>query len=316
MSDLSNALAAFTFFLGISEPSWLNFLQVPSFINRRRFERLKKVFPRAAAPWGLDSGGFTEITMFGGWRLTARDYIALVRFLRDEVGNLAFAICQDWPVTVSINRITQLSIRVHQSKTLYSYIELSELAPDLNIIPVLVGHHPHDFFEHANSYFNCAVDLEKLPLVAIGGLATRQHLPEVADLMAYFARCNIRLHGLGFKRTSLARCAQHLASADSQSWSQEARLEALDGTRRPTPGCAHTAHCGNCLHKALEYREEILGALPRSLEFGKQSGLFSIAREPHYLNMYQTHSIARHLAVPTREREAMFARRLALPKAA
>lgn len=41
---------------------------------------------------GLDSGGYTEIELFGGWRTPARDYIALVRFLRDEVGNLALSL--------------------------------------------------------------------------------------------------------------------------------------------------------------------------------------------------------------------------------
>ena len=82
------ALSSFVFYLGIGAPSWLNFLDVPAFINRRRFERLRRKFPRARTRWGLDSGGYTELELFGGWRLPARDYIALVRFLRDEVGNL------------------------------------------------------------------------------------------------------------------------------------------------------------------------------------------------------------------------------------
>jgi hypothetical protein len=190
--------------------------------------------------------------------MPASDYIALVRFLRDEVGNLDFALTQDWPVTTVTNRITGLSIKAHQSKTLYSYIELIETAPDVNWVPVLVGWDPHDFIEMASSCYSCAVNLEKLPLVALGGLATRQHLPEVAQLVAYFRRGGFRLHGLGFKRSGLSMCAHMLASADSQNWSQEARLEAKDGTRRPTPNCSHTTHCGNCLHKALEYRDEII----------------------------------------------------------
>lgn len=94
---------------------------------------------------GLDSGGYTEIELFGGWRMPARDYVALVRFLRDEVGNLDFALVQDWPVTVVTNRITGLSIKAHQARTLYSYIELVEMAPDVNWVPVLTGWDPHDF---------------------------------------------------------------------------------------------------------------------------------------------------------------------------
>jgi hypothetical protein len=68
------ALSSIIFYLGISSPSWLNFLDVPAFINRRRFERLKRKFPRARTRWVLDSGGYTEIELFGGWRMPARDF--------------------------------------------------------------------------------------------------------------------------------------------------------------------------------------------------------------------------------------------------
>ncbi|MFL6284546.1 MAG: hypothetical protein ACJ74Q_15480 [Pyrinomonadaceae bacterium] len=318
MTDAASALAAFCFYLGIAEPSWLNFLTVPAFINRRRFQKLKRKFPRAVSRWGLDSGGYTEIEMFGEWRMSAREYIALVRFLREVVGNLDFALAMDWPVTLVTNKITRLSIKAHQARTLVSYVELVDLAPDLEAIftPVLVGYEPHDFIEMASSYYSVGVDLEKLPRVALGGLASRQHLPEVADLVSYFARCKIPIHGLGFKKAGLSMCASKLASADSQSWSQEARLEALDGTRRPTPSCAHTTHCGNCLHRAIEYRDEILNVLPRSIDYDSQAGLFSVTSEPHYLDLYQGWGLARDRAVPLSGREAAFAKRLGLAKAA
>src|SRR5215211_9300939 len=116
------ALSSFIFYLGISSPSWLNFLDVPAFINRRRFERLKRKFPRARTRWALDSGGFTEIEMYGEWRMTAREYVAFVRFLRDVVGNLAFAIARDWPVTLITNRRTGLGVKAHQARTLVSYV--------------------------------------------------------------------------------------------------------------------------------------------------------------------------------------------------
>jgi hypothetical protein len=312
------ALSSFIFYLGISAPSWLNFLGVPAFINRRRFERLKRKFPRALAPWALDSGGFTEIEMYGEWRMTAREYIAFVRFLRDVVGNLAFAIARDWPVTLATNRRTGLGVKAHQARTLVSYVELVDLAPDLADLftPVLVGYDPHDFIEHASAYYSCAVDLERLPRVALGGLATRQHLPEVAQLVAYFHRCGFKLHGLGFKKTGLSMIAHKLASADSQSWSQEARLEARDGRRARTPACSHTVSCANCLHRAAEYRDEILSALPRSLSFDDQAELFSVADEPHYLELYQGWGRARDRAIPPAVREADFSRRLGLTRAA
>lgn len=48
-------------------------------------------------------------------------------------------------------------------------------------------------------------------------------------------------------------------------------------------------------------------ALPRSHGFGKQSGLFSISSEPHYLELYQTWGRCRDRAVPRPVRERLLA---------
>ena len=51
--------------------------------------------------------------------------------------------------------------------------------------------------------------------------------------------------------------------------------------------------------------------LPRSRVFGKQSGLFSISSEPHYLELYQTWGSCRDRAVPRPIRERLLAARIA-----
>jgi hypothetical protein len=65
-----------TFFLGTHQPNWLT-LGVPLFVSDRRLRRYRTL-PRAAAPWALDSGGFTELSQYGTWDTgpTAAAYIA------------------------------------------------------------------------------------------------------------------------------------------------------------------------------------------------------------------------------------------------
>jgi hypothetical protein len=50
--------------------------------------------PRRAG--ALDSGGFTELRLHGGWRTTAAEYVTVVRRYRDQIGCLEWAAPQDW----------------------------------------------------------------------------------------------------------------------------------------------------------------------------------------------------------------------------
>jgi hypothetical protein len=58
-----------TFFLGTHMPHWLGLLDIPLFVSHRRLGRLKTL-PRALGPWALDSGGFSELALFGESRST------------------------------------------------------------------------------------------------------------------------------------------------------------------------------------------------------------------------------------------------------
>lgn len=51
------------FYLGTSEVRWLGQANVPLFISHRRLAP-RKSFPRALTGWALDSGGFTELSMY------------------------------------------------------------------------------------------------------------------------------------------------------------------------------------------------------------------------------------------------------------
>ena len=67
-------------YIGSHEPSWLGRAGIPLFISHRRLARLKRTLPTAIAPWALDSGGFSELALFGGWKTTALEYVCRFSF--------------------------------------------------------------------------------------------------------------------------------------------------------------------------------------------------------------------------------------------
>jgi hypothetical protein len=74
-----------TFWLGTHRPNWLGLTDVPLFVSRRTLAP-RRTFPRARGVWALDSGGFSELSLFGEWQTSPRQYVAEVRRFRDELG--------------------------------------------------------------------------------------------------------------------------------------------------------------------------------------------------------------------------------------
>ena len=83
------------FMLGAHHPSWLRTARVPLFVSRRTLSKLKKL-PRAAAPWGQDSGGFIELQLHGEWTVSAAQYVTETRRNVAEIGQMLFAAPRDW----------------------------------------------------------------------------------------------------------------------------------------------------------------------------------------------------------------------------
>ena len=76
------------------QPNFLATAGVRLFVSHRRLAA-RKTLPPAAAGWALDSGGFSELSLYGDRRTTARDYNAAVRRYDDEMGKLEWAAFQD-----------------------------------------------------------------------------------------------------------------------------------------------------------------------------------------------------------------------------
>lgn len=246
------------FYLGTHEVSWLTRTNMPLFVSHRRLARQKSlptpVAPWEAAPWALDSGGFSELSLFGGWRTTPATYAAAAARYQAVIGNMAWAAIQDWMCEPFMLERTGLTVAEHQARTIQSYLELRELAPSVPWAPVLQGYELADYHRHVAAYAAAGIDLDAAPVVGVGSVCRRQGTDEVAEVIGSLAALGLRLHGFGIKTLGLARVAHLLASADSMAWSLDARRP---NRTHDVEGCTH-ATCANCLYYAATWRASVL----------------------------------------------------------
>lgn len=239
------------FYLGSHRSNWLERLDVPLFVSHRQL-RDRTRLPRARNEWALDSGGFTELNLLGRWETTEAEYVAAVQRYSDEIGSLAWAAPMDWMCEPFVLGRTGLSVREHQERTIENFLRLKELAPALPFVPVLQGWELEDYYRCLSMYERAGIDLTQEPLVGIGTVCRRQATDEIGRIVGGVAQQGIRLHGFGVKTRGLEKYAWALESADSMSWSYQARRN------QPLPGCSHKS-CANCSLYALAWREAVLG---------------------------------------------------------
>jgi hypothetical protein len=204
----------------------------------------------------LDSGGFSELSLYGGWTVSPRDYVAEVRRYADEVGRMEWAAPQDWMCEPAMLAKTGLSVADHQRLTVENLLELRSLAPDLPIIPVLQGWRLADYLRCVDLYAAAGVDLPSEPIVGVGSVCRRQSTTEIEDIVLSLTRLGVNCHGFGVKTKGFRGYAHLLTSADSLAWSTNARMNP------PLSECSHgkegTGSCASCPRWALRWRERAL----------------------------------------------------------
>lgn len=242
------------FWLGTHKPGWLTQTTVGLMVSRRRLAE-RMTLPRASAPWVLDSGGFTELSLHGEWTVSARQYVRDVRLYRQEIGSLAWAAPQDWMCEPSMIAKTGLSIQEHQRRTVANYLELRSLDPGALWTPVVQGWELDDYRRCIDMYDSAGVDLRALPVVGIGSVCRRQSTPDIVRILASLHDLGLtRLHGFGVKTLGLRQAGELFASADSLAWSFRARSRKIR-----LDGHSHQ-NCANCLTYALAWRDGVLQA--------------------------------------------------------
>lgn len=244
------------FYLGTHQVDWLwreDFAEVPLFVSFRRL-RGRPRLRRALAPWAMDSGGFTELSMHGRWQTTAAEYVAEVRRIVALTGMPEFIAPQDWMCEEVILEKTGLDVAEHQYRTVMNFLELRRLAPELPFAPVLQGFTHREYLECAEAYIAMGVDLEHEPVIGVGTMCRRQGTQEAEVIMRSLSGLGLKVHAFGAKTTGLRRYAPVLTSSDSLAWSFNARRHP------PLPGCTHK-NCNSCPKWALRWRERLLAGL-------------------------------------------------------
>lgn len=220
----------------------------------------RKTLKPAHTEWSLDSGGFSELSLYGRWVTTADQYIAQVRRYRDEIGGLQWAapqdaMCEPWMLEKSKAWLGG-TVEAHQRWTVDNWATLKDKAADLNFVPVLQGWEKDDYLRHVEMYDDAGIDLTTFPVVGLGSVCRRQATNEIAEIVEMLHGLDLRLHGFGVKTNGLKKYGHLLASADSFAWS-------FGGRRQyPCPVSANV-HCANCLHYAVDWRDKVLAGFGR-----------------------------------------------------
>ncbi len=258
------------FYLGTHRPNWLACVDVPLMVSRNTLGKYRTC-PRARTSWVLDSGGFTELSLHGGWRIDAKTYAGEVARYRDEVGHLDWAAPQDWMCEPFMLAKTGKTVAEHQALTVGNYLDLR--AEGAEVIPVLQGHTLADYEHCADLYDRAGVRLESEVTVGLGSVCRRQDTNEIGEVVVAMLARGIRCHGFGCKEGAIRRYGDMLASADSLAWS-------YGGRRRGT--CSHNkSGCANCLHWALDWRSDVLAApAGGTVQMAMPLGVSPIARLP------------------------------------
>ncbi len=248
------------FYLGTHMVTFFRQTDVPLFVSRRVLFK-RRTFPRCVSRWALDSGGFSELSLYGAWRTTPSQYIQEINRFQDEIGNLDWASQQDYMCEPHMIKKTGLTVSIHQERTIDNYIELCSFGAKTRIIPVLQGWDSDDYLRHIDMWYARGIDLQKETTVGVGSVCRRG---AVSDLVRVITRihqagvCN--LHGFGVKSSGVSRFGHLLQSCDSMARSMSARYD-------KTPCANGKKNCANCLHYALEWRDGVLKSYVKDLLF-------------------------------------------------
>lgn len=257
-----------TFYLGTHETSWLRYSPFPLFISHRRL-RPRVGLPTARSPWALDSGGFSELSMYGTWKTPEAEYIDAAMGAAQSISPMPCwyrlwtgCVSPSWSATQG------LSVERHQHLTVENLLSLRQKAPDVHWIPVLQGWALADYVRCCEHYAEAGVSLVDEPVVGVGSVCRRQGTDEIARIFRTLTWAGISCHGFGVKTQGLSRYSRFLTSADSMAWSLDARRAP------PLPGCRHK-NCANCWKYAQAWRSRLLarqGLTPEPETLASENG--------------------------------------------
>jgi hypothetical protein len=217
---------------------------LPVLVSYGRLVRAKSL-PVAAAPWVLDSRGFTEIMQYGRWTISVEQYAADVIRYAEQIGRLEWVAPQDWPAAAAALARTGLTEAEHQRLTIAAYEALVKLVGPhgIHVIPIVTGATLAGYLRHLAMWKAAGYDLTVMDtVVGVGALVKRAPAAAADIIRALHAAGLRRMHGLGVKGQVLALAGPLLESVDSAAWSDEMRREAEE-----------SGDDGLCPHNLVKY---------------------------------------------------------------
>lgn len=220
---LPKATDPMQFYVGLHQPAdAIHFMR--AFISINRVRGRKK--PVKATYWILDSGAFSELEQFGGYRHTPLEYALEVNRLRSINSNLVAAVSQDFMCEEFILNKTGLQLEEHQRLTIERYDALKVAINETYLMPVLQGYSLQSYISHIEQY---GTRLTPWMYTGVGSVCKRNDVRQIEEILSAIKqrRPDLLLHGFGLKTTALASKTVRacLTSADSMSWSFAARKQ-------------------------------------------------------------------------------------------
>lgn len=246
------------FYLGTHVLAHIDKTEYPLFVSFRQLRKRKKKPFKRSEPIYVDSGGFSELSLYGEWTINPEEYISELKRLKNLGLNFGWVAPQDYMVEPVMLEKTGLTVLEHQKRTVQNLIELRKLTDDIHIIPVLQGQTIQDYYNHFEMYEEAGFNLRDESIVGIGSVCRRQGTKEIEAIMRSLYNKGLKLHGFGVKTNGLKRYSQYLKSSDSLAWSYGSRIS---GSKCEDCVLKATKNCANCLTYALKWREKVLGVL-------------------------------------------------------
>lgn len=257
----------------------------PLFISRRQLEVAGKTWTPPTSEVSIDSGGFTELKLFGRWTVSLAEYAEFCCRVHEWAGKrLGFIAPQDWmcePFVISgkdaprpADRFvgTKLSVAEHQRLTVENLVELRRALPDATaakVAPVLQGWHISDYFRIVDAYAEAGVDLWREPVVGVGSICREGDPMVVVEILDELSKLGLRLHAFGAEDGIIGHLLRDgglyrevkpsviepygVVSFDSLAWSFAGRRRQLR-----LEDCTHAGDCRNCPRWAITWRDNLL----------------------------------------------------------
>lgn len=244
----------FEFYLGTHVLPHIDRTDVPLFVSYRQLRARKKKRFKQKGSVCVDSGGFSELSLYGEWTISPEEYVQGLERLQGLGLEITWAAQQDMMCEPIMLEKTGLTVREHQERTVENLQTLRSFDSSIHFIPVLQGQTLEDYFTHFEMFEIAGFDLRAEPIVGVGSVCRRQSSNEIGHIMKCLHAKGLKLHGFGVKTDGLKKYGEYLKSSDSLAWSYGARF------KPPCKSCAsrNVKNCANCLEYALNWREGLV----------------------------------------------------------